>query len=30
LPNSLRVSAAILTSGTVLSPRLNVRCGYEV
>jgi hypothetical protein len=30
LPNSERVSAAMWTSGTVLSPQLNVRCGYEV
>ena len=30
LPNSVRASAAILTSGTVLSPHLNVRCAFEV
>jgi hypothetical protein len=30
LPNSVRASAAILTSGTVLSPYLNVRCAFEV
>jgi len=30
LPNSSRVSAAILTSGTLLSPHLNVQCAFEV